>query len=68
MRELLAFSRQHVLVTQVVDLNEVVAGVENMLRHLIGKGVDLVTLPGAGALARESRSGQNRAGHREPGC
>jgi len=46
MRELLAFSRQHVLVTQVLDLNEVVAGVENMLRHLIGKGVDLVTLPG----------------------
>jgi len=44
MRELLAFSRQHVLVTQVLDLNEVVAGVENMLRHLIGKDIDLVTL------------------------
>jgi len=46
MRELLAFSRQHALVTQVVDLNEVVSGVEIMLRHLIGNGVDLVTLPG----------------------
>jgi signal transduction histidine kinase len=46
MRELLAFSRRQVLVTQVLDLNEVVVGVENMLRHLIGKGVDLVTLPG----------------------
>ena len=45
MRELLAFSRQQVLVTRVVDLNEVVAGVENMLRHLIGKDIDLVTLP-----------------------
>ncbi len=45
MRELLAFSRQQVLVTQVVDLNEVLAGVENMLRHLIGKDIDLVTLP-----------------------
>jgi signal transduction histidine kinase len=32
-------------VTQVLDLNEVVAGVENMLRQLIGKDIDLVTLP-----------------------
>ncbi len=46
MRELLVFSRQQVLVTQILDLNEVIAGVENMLRHLIGNGVDLVTLPG----------------------
>ena len=46
MRELLAFSRQHVLVLQVLDLNDVVAGVENMLRHLIGEDIDLVTLPG----------------------
>ena len=46
MRELLAFSRQQVLVPQVLDLNEVIAGVENMLRTLIGKDIDLVTLPG----------------------
>jgi len=46
MRELLAFSRQQVLVLQVLDLNEAVASVENMLRHLIGKEIDLVTLPG----------------------
>jgi signal transduction histidine kinase len=46
MRELLVFSRQQVLVPQILDLNEVVAGVENMLRHLIGDGVDLVTLRG----------------------
>jgi len=46
MRELLLFSRQQVPVPQVLDLNEVVAGVENMLRQLIGNGVDLVTLPG----------------------
>jgi len=45
MRELLAFSRQQVLVPQVLDLNEVVAGVENMLRHLIGKDIELATLP-----------------------
>jgi len=44
MRELLAFSRQQVLVPKVVDLNEVVAGVENMLRHLLGKDIDLVTV------------------------
>ena len=35
-RELLAFSRQQVLVPQILDLNEVVAGAENILRHLIG--------------------------------
>ena len=46
MRELLAFSRQQVLVPQILDLNEVVAGVENMLRHLIGRSIDLITLPG----------------------
>ena len=45
-RELLAFSRQQVLVTQILDLNEAVAGVEYMLRHLIGKDIDLVILPG----------------------
>ncbi len=36
-RQLLAFSRQQALEPRVVDLNEVVAGIEAMLRQLIGE-------------------------------
>ncbi len=41
--QLLAFSRKHVLQPKVVDLNEVVAELERMLRRLIGEDVNLVT-------------------------
>jgi signal transduction histidine kinase/ActR/RegA family two-component response regulator len=40
-RQLLAFSRKQVLQPQVVDLNHVVAGVEPLLRPLIGEDVVL---------------------------
>jgi two-component system cell cycle sensor histidine kinase/response regulator CckA len=43
-RQLLAFSRNQVLQPQVVDLNAVVADVENMLRRLIGENIELVTV------------------------
>jgi signal transduction histidine kinase len=42
-RQLLAFSRQQVLQPRIVPLNESVTGMENMLRRLIGSGVELVT-------------------------
>jgi PAS domain S-box-containing protein len=42
-RQLLAFSRQQVLQPKVVELSEIVAGMENMLRRLIGEDVDLGT-------------------------
>jgi two-component system cell cycle sensor histidine kinase/response regulator CckA len=41
--QLLAFSRRQRLVPRVVDLNEVVSGVEKMLQRLIGEDVELVT-------------------------
>jgi PAS domain S-box-containing protein len=41
-RQLLAFSRNQVLLPQLVDLNAVVAEVETMLRRLIGENVELV--------------------------
>ncbi len=40
-RQLLAFSRKQVLQPQVVDLNEIVAGVQPLLRPLIGADVVL---------------------------
>ncbi|MBN1581098.1 MAG: PAS domain S-box protein [Anaerolineae bacterium] len=40
-RQLLAFSRRQILQLQPLNLNEVVADMENMLRRLIGEAIDL---------------------------
>jgi two-component system, cell cycle sensor histidine kinase and response regulator CckA len=49
-RQLLAFSRQQVLHPRVVDLNQIVAGLEKMLRRLVGHDAELalVTAPRLG--------------------
>jgi PAS domain S-box-containing protein len=44
--QLLAFSRKQVLQPKVLDLNAVVAGMERILRRLIGEGIALVTIEG----------------------
>jgi PAS domain S-box-containing protein len=41
--QLLAFARQEVIRPQVLNLNEVVTGVEDMLRRTIGENIQLVT-------------------------
>jgi PAS domain S-box-containing protein len=41
--QLLAFSRRQVLQPKVLDLNQVVSGMADMLRRLIGENIELVT-------------------------
>ncbi len=43
-RQLLAFSRQQILQPRVVDLNEVVTGMERMLHRLLGADLELTVL------------------------
>ena len=43
-RQLLAFSRQQVLEPRIVDLGEVVSGMEKMLQRLIGEDVELTVI------------------------
>ncbi len=47
-RQLLAFSRQQVLQPQIVNLTEIVGGLENMLRRLIGEDVELTVTGSVG--------------------
>jgi two-component system cell cycle sensor histidine kinase/response regulator CckA len=44
-RQLLAFSRQQVSSPRVISLNTVLAGVEPMLRRLLGEDIEVRTLP-----------------------
>jgi PAS domain S-box-containing protein len=47
-RQLLAFSRRQVLQPRILDVNEVVADVEKMLRGVLGEDIQVVTSPGTG--------------------
>ncbi len=53
-RQLLAFSRHQVVEAKALDLNESVAGMERMLRRLLGADIALTTLPAAGLSAIKS--------------
>ena len=44
-RQLLAFSRKQMITPRVLDLNELLTGIEKMLGRLIGEDVELLTIP-----------------------
>jgi len=47
-QQLMVFSHEQVLQTEVLNLNSVVAECEEMLRRLIGEDIDLLFIPGSG--------------------
>ncbi len=47
-RQLLAFSRQQILESRVLNFNTLVAGMEGLLRRLLGEDIDLVVVPTPG--------------------
>jgi two-component system, cell cycle sensor histidine kinase and response regulator CckA len=57
-RQLLAFSRQQLLAPQVLDLNEVVATMDKILRRVIGEDIDLRTVPNRNLRAVRADPGQ----------
>ena len=57
-RQLLAFGRRQLLDSRVLDLNEVVAGLEKMLRRVISAEIDLQIVRGEGIGAVHADAGQ----------
>ena len=57
-RQLLAFSRQQILAPQVMNFNTVVAGMESLLRRLLGEDIDLVVVPAPGLGSVKADPGQ----------
>ena len=57
-RQLLAFSRKQVLEPKVIDLNDVVAEADKMLRRLIGEDIHLVTMCDPGLWRVKADPGQ----------
>ncbi len=44
-RQLLAFSRQQIVAPKVLDPNLLLAGMDKMLKHILGEDIDLVSAP-----------------------
>lgn len=56
--QLLAFSRRPALAPEILDINQIVAGIEPMLRRLIGEDIHLITHPAKGLGKIKADSGQ----------
>jgi len=57
-RQILAFGRNQVLQTQILDLNEVVSGFEEMLRRSVGESIRLEIHPSSDLYRVEADTGQ----------
>jgi two-component system cell cycle sensor histidine kinase/response regulator CckA len=57
-KQLLAFSRRQVLESKVLNLNEVLGGMEKMLGRLLGAGIKVTILPAVGLHNVKSDPGQ----------
>ncbi|MEO6056302.1 MAG: PAS domain S-box protein [Gemmatimonadales bacterium] len=57
-RQLLAFSRRQLMQLRSVDLNSVVAGVDRMLRRVIGEDIELRTVLAPAACCAKADAGQ----------
>ena len=57
-RQLLAFGRKQTLRREILDLNSILAGMENVLRHLAGNNGEICITPGAGLKAVKADAGQ----------
>jgi signal transduction histidine kinase/FixJ family two-component response regulator len=57
-RQLLAFSRKQVMRPEVVDLNQLVAAIETMLRRLLGAGIEIRRVEGVAPALVKADPGQ----------
>lgn len=57
-RQLLAFAKQQVIAPKVVHLNDLILGLDKMLRRLIGENIELVMLPEVGLYTVKVDPGQ----------
>jgi PAS domain S-box-containing protein len=57
-RQLLAFSRQQIIETKILDLNQVIGDMDSMLRRLVREDIDFVTTPGVGLGRCKADAGQ----------
>jgi two-component system cell cycle sensor histidine kinase/response regulator CckA len=57
-RQLLAYGRKQILQPESLDLNRVVAGMEGVFHHLMGRAVDIQIVPAAGLHAVKADAGQ----------
>jgi nitrogen-specific signal transduction histidine kinase len=57
-RQLLAYGRKQILQPDVLDLNTVLSGMENTLRHLAGRDVDVHVAPATGPMLVKADPGQ----------
>ena len=57
-RQLLAYGRKQILQPEILDLNAVLTGMENMILHLMGRNVEVRLNPSAGLKSVKADAGQ----------